>query len=388
MNQGVTIDFPGIRKRSLIACVVGLTVLFSVMFDESSYAEAQPVQRATPLFVSGEGGYHTYRIPAIVRSTKDTLLAFAEARVSGSADHGDIDLVMRRSTDNGVTWNNLRVIQDDGKNQVGNPCPLVDRQSGRVYLFFCSSSHSEREVLNGTGARDVYMMTSDDDGQSWSLPTNISTMAKKPSWRWYAAGPCSAIQIQTGKYAGRLVLPVNHSVHYSDGRRWEYRCHSLVSDDSGKTWQIGESSAPGASETQIAEVGPDLLIQDIRMQTHQKGYRVVRFSKDGGLHWGDLRHDQSRPCPKCQGTIIAIPSNSSKMNRLISANPRGAGRSNLTVYESSDGGEQWKTLATITEAPSAYSDLVGISNSEIACLYETGDKSPYERIDFQILEIE
>ncbi|WP_083904918.1 sialidase family protein [Rhodopirellula sp. SWK7] len=379
---------PSLSRNPIIGPFAIALLVLNLFAVGETYAEARLDQPAMPLFVSGEGGYNTFRIPAIVRTTNDTLLAFAEGRVAGSADHGDVDLVLRRSIDNGATWSDLHVIRDNGKNQAGNPCPLVDRHSGRVYLFFCKSSHSERQVLNGTGSRDVHMMTSDDDGQTWMQPINISEMAKKPNWRWYATGPCSAIQIQTGKYAGRLVLPVNHSIHYSDGRRWEYRCHSLVSDDQGKTWQIGESSAPGGSETQIAEVGPDLLIQDIRMQTHRKGYRAVRFSNDGGLHWSELTHDPSRPCPKCQGTIIAVPGERSRLNRLISANPKGPGRSHLTVYESRDGGEQWRALATITKSPAAYSDLVSISNNQIGCLFETGQESPYERIDFQRFDIE
>lgn len=381
-------ELPPSPTRHPIVGALGMALFFLSMFPVGeTYAKATSVQPAMPLFISGEHGYNTFRIPAIARTTNDTLLAFAEGRVDGAADHGDVDLVMRRSTDNGATWSDLRVIRDDGENQAGNPCPLVDQRSGRVFLFFCSSSHSEGQVLSGTGSRDVCMMTSGDDGQSWTQPSNISAMTKKPEWRWYATGPCSAIQIQTGKYAGRLVLPVNHSVHYSDGRRWEYRCHSIVSDDQGETWQIGESSDPGGSETQIAEVGPDRLIQDIRMQTHRKGYRAVRFSNDGGLHWSDLTHDRLRPCPKCQGTIIAIPGESPQLNRLVSANPKGPGRSHLTVYESRDGGERWEAMTLITEAPAAYSDLVGIAKNEIGCLYETGHKSPYERIDFQRFDI-
>ena len=56
-----------------------------------------------PVFKAGEDGYHTYRIPAIVRAKNGDLLAFAEGRKNGTDDHGDIDIVLKRSSDNGRT---------------------------------------------------------------------------------------------------------------------------------------------------------------------------------------------------------------------------------------------------------------------------------------------
>lgn len=337
------------------------------------------------LFDSGKG-YETYRIPAIVRSTKGTFLAFAEGRES-QRDHGNIDIVLRRSKDDGKTWDEMSVVRDDGDNQVGNPCPFVDEKSGRILLMYCGSSFSEGEVLNGKGAREVYIVHSDDDGHSWSDPRNISPMVKMPDWRWYATGPCSGIQISSGKHAGRLVVPANHSIHYDDGEKWEYRCHSVYSDDFGVTWKIGESSEPGASETQIAEAGTGLLIQDIRMQTHRKGVRALRFSEDGGESWSPLKHDSSRFDPKCQGSVISVLLDGSEKRKLISSNPSSQkGRENLTAYESGDGGATWKKLVALHQGPSAYSDLVEIGDGKFACLFEAGEISPYERIVFSAID--
>ncbi|MFT5130407.1 MAG: sialidase-1 [Rhodothermales bacterium] len=203
---------------------------------------------------------------------------------------------------------------------------------------------------------------------------NVSDMVKKENWRWYATGPCSGIQIKAGKYKGRLVMPANHSLHPSDGTSWTYLCHSLYSDDHGETWQIGDSSEPGASETQIAEVSEDLLIQDIRMQTHRRGLRAVRFSKDGGDSWTPLEHHKNRPDPKCQGSII------SDGNYLISANPASWGRDTMTVYASSDGGKSWPDRRLIYSGPSAYSDLEVSDGGNVICLYEAGIRHPYEGI--------
>src|SRR5690606_29223982 len=88
-----------------------------------------------PLFVSGQGGYHTYRIPSLLVTKSGAVLAFAEARKAGRGDSGNIDIVMRRSDDGGRTWSETRTIFDDDANTVGNPCPVVDRRTGTIHML-------------------------------------------------------------------------------------------------------------------------------------------------------------------------------------------------------------------------------------------------------------
>ncbi|MBT3539589.1 MAG: exo-alpha-sialidase [Opitutae bacterium] len=335
------------------------------------------------LFKSGDGHYHTYRIPALVKTTQGTLLAFAEGRKNSQVDHGDIDIVCKRSEDNGKTWSKMQILQDNGRHTIGNPCPLVDRETGRIFLLTNGAKHTEGEIINrGKGFRKIYISHSDDDGKTWSERKNISAMVKKPEWRWYATGPCSGIQIQSGKYKGRLVVPANHSYHGSDVKRWEYRCHSLYSDDHGKTWEIGQSSSVGASETQIAEADEDLLIQDIRMQTHKKGVRAVRFSADGGATWSPLAHDKYRKDPRCQGSVIRHG------DLLISTNPNSSKREKMTLYVSKDQAKSWQQVALVYPNSSAYSDLEVTDDNQVVCLYENGIKSPYERISLHFMPLD
>jgi sialidase-1 len=56
-----------------------------------------PANEPVDVFVSGRDGYHTFRIPAVVRAADGTLIAFAEGRKHSRGDAGDIDLVCRRS---------------------------------------------------------------------------------------------------------------------------------------------------------------------------------------------------------------------------------------------------------------------------------------------------
>jgi len=359
----------------IILCLVSyFTFIHQVLSEDAS---SRPHWM---LFKSGDGHYHTYRIPALVKTTQGTLLAFAEGRKNSQADHGDIDIVLKRSEDNGKTWSKMKVLQDDGEYTIGNPCPLVNRETGRIFLLTNGAKHREGDIIiRGQGSREIYISHSDDDGKTWSERKNISAMVKKPEWRWYATGPCSGIQIQSGKYNGRLVVPANHSYHGSDVKRWEYRCHSLYSDDQGETWEIGQSSSVGASETQIAEAGEDLLVQDIRMQTHKKGVRALRFSKDGGATWSPLVHDKYRKDPRCQGSMIRHG------DILISSNPNSSKREKMTLYVSKDQAKSWEEVALIYPDASAYSDLEVTEDNQVVCLYENGIENPYERISLHFI---
>ncbi|MBM3787949.1 MAG: exo-alpha-sialidase [Acidobacteria bacterium] len=73
------------------------------------------------VFVSGQDGYHTYRIPAMVKSKKNTLLAFAEGRKDNSRDWGNIDLLVKRSRDGGRTWSPAITVADMGATRSATP---------------------------------------------------------------------------------------------------------------------------------------------------------------------------------------------------------------------------------------------------------------------------
>ena len=95
-------------------------------------AQAQRYEQI--LFKKGDYGYHTFRIPALVQTKSGAILAFAEARRNSGSDTGDIDLVMKRSTDGGKTWSEMMMAWDDAENVCGNPSPVVDSRSGRIIL--------------------------------------------------------------------------------------------------------------------------------------------------------------------------------------------------------------------------------------------------------------
>ena len=151
------------------------------------------------LFVAGEDGYHTYRIPALITSKKGTLLAFCEGRKSGRGDSGNIDLLLRRSTDGGKTWSPQQTVWDDGKNTCGNPCPVVDQQTGVIWLLLTwnRGDDDERQIIAQTSkdSRRVFATASEDDGRTWLPPREITQDVKRKDWTWYATGPGNGIQL-------------------------------------------------------------------------------------------------------------------------------------------------------------------------------------------------
>src|SRR5437763_13260781 len=92
------------------------------------------------LFTAGKGGYFCYRIPALAVSTKGTILAFCEARKNNCRDWDDIDIVMKRSFDNGKSWQEMKVVRDEGTHSINQPTPVVDNNTGAILLVFCKNN--------------------------------------------------------------------------------------------------------------------------------------------------------------------------------------------------------------------------------------------------------
>ncbi len=167
--------------------------------------------RRTVVFRGGEDGYPTVRIPAIVATTRGTLLAFCEGRRHGPRDWGDIDLLVKRSTDGGATWSPARIVWNEGTNTCGNPCAVVDRASGRVRLWMTwnHGGDAEPRIIAGTSldTRRVFLTHSDDDGLIWAPAVEMTDRVRATNWTWYATGPGAGIQLEHGPHGGRWSSP-------------------------------------------------------------------------------------------------------------------------------------------------------------------------------------
>jgi len=342
--------------------------------------------RQMNLWESGEDGYHTYRIPALVQTNSGTLLAFCEGRRNSRSDSGDIDMLLKRSEDGGKTWSEQQVVWDEALNTCGNPCPVVDRETGDIWLLmtwnFGIGRETKIQMGYGRDSRRVFVTVSRDDGITWSVPREITQDVKKPRWNWYATGPGAGIQIENGPYKGRLVIPCDHNE--IGKKRYRY-AHVIFSDDHGETWELGgRSPEEKVNECEVVELTGGRLMLNMRNYGRVNPVRQVAISDDGGMTWKDQRFDDALIEPVCQATIrrYTWPGDKSE-NIILFANPaHTTKRRNMTVRLSYDEGMTWLVSRVLWEGPCAYSCLETFQDGSIGCLYESGEENPYEAITF------
>ncbi|REJ72195.1 MAG: exo-alpha-sialidase [Planctomycetota bacterium] len=361
------------RRTVQIALTIACGALWLVPATDSSAAEPE----VSIVWESGKDGYHTYRIPAVLTAANGDLLAFCEGRRNSARDHGNLDLLQKRSTDGGRTWSEQEVIHEEGGEEeitIGNPCPVLDRETGVLWMPFTRNNDH------------VFMMHSDDHGETWSEPADITQDVKRDDWGWYATGPGVGIQLTVGDHAGRLVIPCDH-------RSKEYDCgsHVIYSDDHGKTWTLSENTVyPGSNECQVVELADGRLMLNSRMQSSREtGQRGVSFSDDGGETWSPLSQESGLKDPAVQASFLRLKLEPGQRgNVLLFSNPdvpqrveRGR-RVDLTVRASFDEAETWPHARLLHPGPAAYSCLVALPEDNIGCLYEAGDENAYETIRF------
>jgi sialidase-1 len=324
------------------------------------------------LFQAGEGGYHTYRIPSLIVAKSGVVLAFCEGRKNGRGDTGDIDLVLRRSTDGGKTWDKLQTVWDEADNTCGNPCPVVDQKTGTILLLMTHNLREDTEarIVTGKskGSRTVWIAKSADEGATWTKPIEITRDVKKPEWSWYATGPGIGIQLKSG----RLLIPCDNKM---DGGKLR-QSHVVYSDDDGDSWKLGGVVGSGCNESQAVELSDGRVMLNMRSYELNK-LRLIATSSDGGETFTRPVEDPALIEPVCQASILRYPG---EKGGILFSNPASGKRERMTVRLSTDDAKTWPRSRVLFEGPAAYSCLTVLPDKSIGCLYERGDKGPYERI--------
>ena len=358
------------------------------------------------VFVSGEDGYKSFRIPAIVRAGNSDLLALAEGRVNNAADFGNIDLVMKRSSDNGKSWTKLEVLVDLGELQAGNPAIVLDKYDvqypkGVLYVFYNSGNNHENEVRKGNGYREVWYIKSVDHGETWTIPVNITKQVHRlkvasteyqfaEDWRSYAITPGHAMQFTSGPYKGRIFIPANHSAGEPMKGFAEYRAHGFFTDDHGKSFALANNiEFPGSNESIATEISGGGLLMSIRNQLGNVRSRILAYSSTGGQTWDTTYFEKQLPDAVCQASLITL---GYKKGKAIVASSNAATerkRDSLTIKISRDDGKNWKQSILVDASTNgikdwtAYSDMVMLTKRKIGILYE---RDGYKEIVFKEVE--
>ncbi|MFE9355479.1 exo-alpha-sialidase [Streptomyces olivaceoviridis] len=338
-------------------------------------------------------GYACFRIPAVVRTADGALLAFAEGRVLNCGDAADIDIVLKRSTDGGRTWGPLQVVNEGAGDTHGNPAPVVDRVTGRVWL--AQTYNTGRTDSAGCSVpcdRTPHLQYSDDGGRTWSPPRDLSPEILPADWNsWYATGPVHGIQLTRGRYAGRLVFGVNTET-WDGSRVTANHAALIVSDDHGGHWRIGATdtwpvAADGTfrqkpSELTLAERGDgSVLVSGREQDGTDLGHRTQAVSRDGGGSFtAPFRDLPDLYTPQVQGSLLQLG------DRLLLACPGDPDRRRTMMIRSSyDGGRTWDGVdrgMVVTTDWSGYSDLVRVDSGTVGLLYEGGAVDARDEIRF------
>jgi len=375
-------------------------LLSTILILHSSMAfSAEPFIDKQDLFTVGEDlAYNIYHIPGIVVTAKGSVLAWCEARKcpAGVSDWDDIRILLRRSTDVGKTWSPPKSIANvegpkaknpfalkmknvDPKDVTYNNPVLIADKDGTVHMLFCLEY--ER----------VFYQRSDDDGVSWSKPSEITAafeaFKKDYDWKVLATGPNHSIQLKTG----RLVVPVWLSTGTGGNAHRPSVTATIYSDDQGKTWKAGEIAVPcteewiNPNETVAIELNDGSVMLNVRSES-KAHRRLVTISKDGAAGWSTPKFDDALLEPICMAGIVRY--NHGGQSLILFSNPhnleggrggepepgKSRARKNMSVKISRDEGETWAVNKLIEDGPSMYSDIAVTQSGTILCFYGRGTK--------------
>lgn len=354
--------------------LVSLIIGFAFCYDE-------PVEQV--ILQNGDDGSKYYRIPAIVRALDGTLITATDKRWYNQGDlPSKIDVVIKRSTDNGKTWGESIYVTPglSDSNGYGDASLVVDRTTGNILCMFTGiqgfwSSTAEKPQHN-------FVSISKDNGKTWSEMKDITHMLygincsnpERKQWLGMFLTSGGALQLRSGRI---IVVGVVRRNGYGVSN------FAVYTDDGGETWDVGVNAAcTSGDESKVIELNNGSVLMSIRHKPH----RFFSISHDKGLTWSNWWDKTDLVDPACNGEIKYYTSSLDGFEKdriihsiLYSAN----GRKNLSILVSYDNGETWPVKKVLWPNGAAYSSLAFLDDGTILCYYER-DRSDGNGIDMVV----
>ncbi|MFF5141627.1 exo-alpha-sialidase [Streptomyces sp. NPDC013157] len=328
------------------------------------------------LWDSVAGPLVSYHVHALAVLPDDTVLAVTEGRHE-VCDAGPRDLLLRRSTDGGRTWEASRtlVASVDGESW-GNPALVVDRRTREVFLFYMLSLRLPQNTSCSGDSGELSVISSRDSGRTWGEPRSLAGLFDGFPYNWalHGPGPGHGIQLRSG----RLLLNCLHRrviVGNTVAQRY-YGVAPICSDDHGATWQAaGEVPVQVAypvNEARTVQRSDGTVLVNGRFASGGENQRIVSVSTDDGTTWSQPALDGST------GSFNAVDAGllrytggpgSRQPGRVLFSRPDSPVRYNMTVAVSYDEGFSYRYQRVVNENRSFYSDLARLSDGTIVLLY-------------------
>lgn len=295
-----------------------------------------------------------YRIPSIITATNGDLIAAIDERVPSCGDlkwSRDINIVIRKSSDNGKTWGKIEKIIDYPLGQsASDPSMILDKQTNTIFLFY--------NYMDLDNQKDIYYLkyiSSNDNGKSWSKPVDITNQISKENWKNDFKFITSGRGIQTKK--GTLLHCL---VNLQKGT------HVFGSNDNGKTWFITETPTSPGDESKIVELNDGSWMVNSRV--NKLGYRYSHVSNDDGKTWISKK-EESIIDPGCNGSLIRYSHDKKNLLLLTNINNKKE-RKEIVLRYSIDEGKSWSNPKIIYNGEAAYSSMTVMENGNLGLFFE------------------
>ena len=377
---------------------------------------------------------HPYRIPAIATAPNGDIFAICDYRPCGNdIGYGEVDLVCRVSSDNGVTWTEERTIADGqgygiANNDTskiwqvgfGDPAIVADRESNKILVMSvcgnrtCWDGNYGDPEPNPNRVSRLYI-TYDEEKQEWVYgePEEV-TYSIYPLFDNKNGGEAHAASLFIG--AGKICQ--SRVVKKGDYYRlycavWvvtkSIRTHHnyvLYSDDFGQTWNVlggvGNDSNPnqpgpafGGNEPKCEEL-PDGTVVLSSRKSYGRYFNLFTFDNDtyttgswdtvvashnvnGGISFG---------ANSTNGEIYKVTvvrnSDEEKCDLMFQSIPTGDGRTDVAIYYKemeydTDGtnvytpttfAQDWTKGKHVSTKGSCYSTMILQADGRLAFFFE------------------
>lgn len=281
-----------------------------------------------------------FRIPFIEVTNVGTIIIGTDIRHDSGSDYNTTDIGIKRSIDGGVTWSaGAKVLTNNGidpKSRKNNGGILIDRSTGRIFIFGTAVDSHTEEAISGVVFDplllwDFVYTYSDDDGVTWSAEVSLKSLMTDPLANLMVSGSsCKGLTMADGT----LVMPVyegRQSTNTTEtGDDWIVKAKLIYSTDHGSTWHLSTANPlVPCSEHSILEYETGKLMLIGRAYVNTK---YIYTTDDLGATWTAHTGNKS---PTLSGTPTEIGTHFlNSKTFLITCPENEVDRSDITLFRS------------------------------------------------------